>query len=137
MQLPLNGKIFAVDISPCFLPEVLRGQALFYSHILPGSRYREAQKRIYARGLLDMYQRQAKLVITTRLHCLLPCIAMGIPVIFFGNQNDYRISWVRELGVKIYTVDDLDTVDWAPQPLPFEIQKDKMISDFKKMISLI
>lgn len=36
---------------------------------------------------LKLYQ-SAKLVITTRLHCALPSIALGTPVILIGNFND-------------------------------------------------
>ncbi|WP_073095483.1 polysaccharide pyruvyl transferase family protein [Cyclobacterium lianum] len=51
-----------------------------------------------------LYKRYATLVVTSRLHCALPCIAMGIPVIFFGNPLDYRVSIIGELGLKIYEV---------------------------------
>lgn len=30
-------------------------------------------------------------VITDRLHCYLPCKAMGVDVIFVGNKNDIRM----------------------------------------------
>src|SRR5690606_10070852 len=41
----------------------------------PRERAEEAQK------LLDVYS-QASLVITSRIHCALPCVALGTPVIF-------------------------------------------------------
>lgn len=134
---PVEGKIFVVDMFPDLLPEEIQEQSCYYSHILPGSRFREAQKRMYARELLMMYQKQARLVITTRLHSLLPCIAMGIPVVFFGNPNDYRISWVTELGVKINTFQNTDEVDWNPAPISFEDRKSNMIKDFKTKINSI
>ncbi|MGV0033849.1 MAG: polysaccharide pyruvyl transferase family protein [Candidatus Azotimanducaceae bacterium WSBS_2022_MAG_OTU7] len=46
--------------------------------------------------LLERYRTQAKLVITSKLHCALPCIAMGIPVIFFADKRDERLHLVRE-----------------------------------------
>jgi len=44
--------------------------------------------------LLDVYQ-EAKLVITSRLHCALPCLALGTPVILLYDEN------------KLYTKDRL------------------------------
>ena len=40
-----------------------------------------------AKNLLYKYAR-AKLVVTTRLHCALPCLSMGTPVIFIINSYD-------------------------------------------------
>ncbi len=38
--------------------------------------------------LLEMYRYRAKLITTTMLHCALPAIAMGIPVVVFYPLND-------------------------------------------------
>jgi hypothetical protein len=38
--------------------------------------------------LLKLYQ-GSKGVITTRLHCALPCLALGVPVILIYNENSY------------------------------------------------
>lgn len=41
---------------------------------------------------------QAKLVITSRIHCALPCLAMGTPVIFVDSEIDKeRISGLKDL----------------------------------------
>jgi len=55
-------------------------------------------KRILAQNALDEYREHASLVITTRLHCALPCVAMGIPVVFVGDPDDKRLSPIRELA---------------------------------------
>lgn len=55
-----------------------------------------------AARMLQMYREEASLVITTKIHCAMPCIAMGIPVIFFGNANEYRVSIMEDLGATIY-----------------------------------
>lgn len=133
-QEPLNGKIIVVDLPRDLLPENIHKQAIFYSHSLPGYKYRESLKRILAHELLNVYCNQANLVITSRLHCLLPCIAMGIPAIFFGDPDDYRISWVTEMGVNIFTTGDLNKIDWNPTPIPFEEKKAEMINEFNALI---
>ena len=51
-------------------------------------------RRAFAEGLLRFYQ-GASLVVTTRLHASLPCLALGTPVLMVnggGLLNDYRIS---------------------------------------------
>jgi hypothetical protein len=40
-----------------------------------------------AASLLNTYQQRARLIVTTMLHCALPAIAMGIPVIVFYPEN--------------------------------------------------
>lgn len=51
--------------------------------------------------LLEKY-RKAELVITSRLHVTLPCIAFGTPVIYMGpiSKYDDRITILDQLGVK-------------------------------------
>ena len=56
-------------------------------------------RTLVAQAMLDTYRRKAQLVMTTRLHCSLPCIAMGIPVIFFADKFDHRTEILQELGV--------------------------------------
>jgi hypothetical protein len=64
--------------------------------------YPDEIKTKMARYLLDLYRDEARLVITTKLHCALPCIAFGVPVIFFGDPHSYRLSLLRDLSVMIY-----------------------------------
>lgn len=52
-----------------------------------------------ARGLLEIYE-QADLVLTSRIHCALPCLGMGTPVVLFVNDEwDLRfpglIDWLN------------------------------------------
>lgn len=46
--------------------------------------------------------RTAELVITSRLHVTLPCLAFGTPVIYLGVSSDYddRITILDQLGVR-------------------------------------
>jgi hypothetical protein len=51
-------------------------------------------RRAFAEGLLRFYQ-GASLVVTTRLHASLPCLALGTPILMVNRKgvlNDYRIS---------------------------------------------
>ncbi|WP_457330250.1 polysaccharide pyruvyl transferase family protein [Rhizobacter sp. P5_C2] len=48
-----------------------------------------AQRMATAQALLDLYAR-ARAVVTTRLHCTLPCLAFGTPVLFVPVDPDRR-----------------------------------------------
>jgi hypothetical protein len=79
----------------CDLPEpylgALRGRTrsdvLAVSHEDPVT-IGHAARMAKAQALLDLYGR-AKAVITTRLHCALPCLAIGTPVLFVPIPLDY------------------------------------------------
>ena len=51
-------------------------------------------------GLLSLYQ-SAELVITSRMHCALPCVAMGVPFLYFG-VSEYRTEILSDLGVTMH-----------------------------------
>ena len=59
---------------------------------------RHAYRLSKARALLRRYS-SAKLVITSRLHCALPCLALGTPVLLLRQdiQSDPRFDGLREL----------------------------------------
>lgn len=63
---------------------------------------------------LQMYE-SAKLVVTTRLHCALPCIAFGTPVIFIIKKDDPRIQGMSHLFEHLYDpteISELKHIDW-------------------------
>lgn len=73
-----------------------------------------------ARELLELYS-SAKLVITSRLHCALPCLALGTPVVLLrpGVESDPRFTGLRDL-VRFHS-DPLSPIkiDWRdPEPNP-------------------
>ena len=132
---PENGKVFVVDAFQVPLPEELKVEAVYYTHTTL-FKHRGVLKRFHARQLLQAYLSEVRLVITSRLHCLLPCIAMGIPVIFFNNPHDYRVSWVKELGVEIYTLRTVKQVDWNPVAIDFEKRKEVLIQSFRTKVEI-
>jgi hypothetical protein len=69
--------------------------------------------------LLAFYRKRARLVITTFLHCALPCIAMGIPVVVFlprqrdefqKTSDEQRFSGLMQIA-PVYRFEDAATVD--------------------------
>jgi hypothetical protein len=134
---PKNGKVYLVDANGIAVPRSLRRGAVKMSHTVAPVGYQATLP--YARCLLDMYRNTASLVITTRLHAALPCIAMGIPVVFFGRRSDVRTAIIADIGGTIYDATlhskawargvlgkIAQSVDWSPQPLDVTSIKEKL-----------
>jgi hypothetical protein len=102
-KAPLNGKIYTVDVAEDLIPIALRKECVPISQNVQPL-WSEGIKNDMAKHLLKTYKDNARLMITTKLHAALPCIAMGIPVIFFGNTGDYRISVIKDLGIPIHAI---------------------------------
>jgi hypothetical protein len=72
-----------------------------------------------AMELLELYRSSARLIVTTLLHCALPAIAMGIPVVVFYPLNEEnlrrsdreRFSSLEEM-IRVFNLNEADRVDW-------------------------
>lgn len=89
-------------LSPSLLASAARTQ-----HELPAGRMSDEQKFAAAEDLLRRYA-QARLVITARIHCALPCLAMGTPVIFVNGYTS-KVDTCRFEGI----TDLLNRIDLA------------------------
>lgn len=99
-RAPENGKVFLVDVEYHPIAKDLRRRGVKVSQMtIPA--YDDATKRQMMRQLLDTYRDEASLVITSKLHCAMPCLAMGIPVVFIGRPDDYRTAILRDMGLEI------------------------------------
>ncbi len=81
------SEVFVVsrDTRICaFLPKDL-GPYTFISHYSGTDRFQA--NMVLAAKRLDLYRNRARLIITTLLHCALPAMAMGIPVIMVWPIN--------------------------------------------------
>jgi len=82
------------------------------SHYHP-ARHSEKERFSVAEDFLKKYA-TAKLVVTSRIHCALPCLAFGTPVIFihFGFRNEYdtcRLKGITDLFNTIY-IDEKENI---------------------------
>lgn len=119
------------------LPEAI-GPYTFVSHYSGSSDFATNMAR--GEALLETYGSRAKLVITTLLHCALPAIAMGIPVVVFYPINDKtahtsdleRFSSLDGL-VRIYCFDEIESVDWNPQAIDVGDIKLRILDRFYAM----
>lgn len=90
---PRNNNILFVDALSC-----KSTQQNQLSHFMKNLYNLKPQERlIIAQERLDLYKK-AKLVVTSRLHCALPCIAFGTPVLFqMPNIWPQRISGYKKI----------------------------------------
>lgn len=120
-----NGKIFIVDLEKEALPyipqQILDKSDFSISHYYYFDEYPVTDKgandfEMKARETLRRYKTEANLVITSRIHAAMPCIAMGIPVIFITNNPDNERFDVIDGIIPIYNYKDIKQIDWSPQP---------------------
>lgn len=91
-------------------PDLLR-RAKFLTHDLR-ARFRSHERRFdLARRRLALYA-NAELVITSRIHCALPCLAFGTPVIFLNSSTNDDVSTCRFGGL----LELLNVIDVDPGP---------------------
>lgn len=90
-----------------------------------------------AQNLLETYKREAKLIITCALHCAIPCVAMGIPVVLIARneENKQRFSAVSGI-LRIWTLEELKAglIDFNPSPLEIESLKKDMLENLRLSI---
>ena len=93
-----------------------------------------------ASSLINLYAR-AKCVVTTRLHCALPCLAMGTPVLLLDGGTDPRLSGLREL-LHWTTFDDFvsgksgyDINDPPPNKTDFHPLRETMATKVRAFLS--
>ena len=101
-----SGKKYLVDVNTeCdYIPNIeldhsKYGDFELIGHEIQNFDYNDLDKRLlHANELLDVY-RTAGLVVTTRLHCLLPCRAFGTKALLFHKNyhTDPRFSGLRNV----------------------------------------
>jgi len=79
-----------------------------------------------SREILDKYKKEATLVITSRLHCASPCLAMGIPVILARKYFDERYMWIDKY-IPLYTPDNFSTINWDASVIDLEDMKKRIL----------
>jgi len=130
-------KVFLVDVPKSlenYIPDELKHNAVEMHHCFNiGQNYMTDKdvKKIdeYANSVLERYRNEAKLVVTSRLHALIPCIAMGIPVIFANENFDDRFSWIDKL-IPLYNYKTFDTINWNVQTVECENIKNTIYNVF-------
>ena len=103
------------------IPKYILDQAEYIEHEIPDGLDQDdmyARHKFVKENLLNKYA-QAKLVITSRLHCALPCVAFNTPCIalFSGLHTDNRWGGLKNYVHGYSSVDDKVNFDFKnPKP---------------------
>jgi hypothetical protein len=123
-SVPENGKIFVVDLTKKAmkrLPQKIKDIAdmsithFYYWNQYPVTWDGALEFEQEARRILNRYQNEARLVITSKIHVAMPCVALGIPVIFIHEKNDNERFDVLHGILPIYHPRDMAWLDWNPK----------------------
>ncbi len=145
---PVDGKVHVVGVTDSLqkvIPDsILKNSIYINQSKIELPRVPSQVRRELATQLLDYYKSNASLVITSRIHCAMPCIAMGIPVVFLyrtSKRSDYRVHIIEDL-IGINYVNELllfskftakyysNKINWNPEPLNIETEKNIISSQF-------
>jgi hypothetical protein len=85
---------------------------------------------------LELYKKKARLVVTSRLHCAVPCMASGIPVILVKDDFGPTFTWIDKY-LPFYNSASFGAIDWNPEPVEYEERKRQIIDLFCQKISSV
>lgn len=125
-----QSKVFLVDIIEKIekrIPQAILDNAIRCTQLVQKEKI-NGNINSYVNDRMKVYMDNAKLVITSRLHCAVPCIAMGIPTILIVPKVSFRFSWLERI-IPIYTTEDMNSVNWKPHVIDCEEIKKKMIAN--------
>lgn len=135
-------KVFIVDVPEHLvskIPHSIREKAEMATHLPPCEDLPPNTDEAgewwsqYSIRQIQRYRDEASLVISSRLHAIVPCIAMGIPVIALMDNISQRFSWLDRL-VPLYDERNADSIDWNPVPVDIETEKEAIAQLFMDSI---
>lgn len=110
----IGASIFYATYSKLFSDDVLYN-ATYLGHSIPQSQFHNNDDKMeYARSLIKRYA-QAKFVITSRIHCALPCLGIETPVLFVSSENLESKNGIRSAGRFNGIIEWLRCLKWTPQ----------------------
>lgn len=141
-KVPSTPHVFMVDAHPAiynFIPEDLKPYIERITHditVNPDEDWMAVGHTCekIARSIYHRYWEEATLVVTSRLHCAAPCIAMGIPTIVVKDGFDERFGWLDRF-THLYTKEEFGLINWAPDPVDLEVHKDRLLCAAMSMIN--
>jgi len=116
-------KVFLVDIDSDLekhIPESLMQDAVRFSHDFPPNLENPLEE---IQNVYNLYQNEARLMVTSRLHAAIPCMAAGIPVIFAKNEFSTRFTFIDRL-LPVYDSSQYTEIDWNPPVVEYERHKE-------------
>lgn len=136
---PKKGKVYSgdLDLVPNIIkhiPDSIKREMIdLESQELTGSHFESLDVNSKAtlmydkmKAKLQLLHDTARLVITSRLHLALPCIAMGIPVIKVSSQREARNQLIDSYS-RSYRSSEFSEIDWEPVAPDIEDAKERML----------
>lgn len=74
-------------------------EAEYISHLVDGNDISDEAERLKCAEVLLRKYASAKYVITSRIHCALPCLSFETPVLYVNNQDENKYSSCRFDGI--------------------------------------
>ena len=134
----LNGSLFQLYKRKKHLKKIINSnllnRAIKINQEPEANKYSHEEKFEIAEDLLKKYAK-AKLVITSRIHCALPCLAMGTPVIFVNGFDSFVDSCRFEGILDLFNRIDIDekTGNWSANfPLKDKIDENTIVKNLEK-----
>jgi len=94
----LRTAFFYTTYSKIFTDDVLM-DSQYIKHEIPDNFPSEDTKYDYAKSLLKRYS-EAVYIVTSKIHCALPCLSLETPVLYVDNINQNEASYCRLNGIR-------------------------------------
>ena len=118
----LHAAAFYDTYSELFSDEVLFN-AIYICHTVEQDRFKnDDEKMDYARQLIHRYAK-AKYVVTSRIHCALPCLGVETPVLFVTSDNLEGFNPIRSAGRFGGLIEWFHCLRWKPEGVIMEEQE--------------
>lgn len=134
-----QGKVYFVDVSneiEAYIPEEIKQKSVFMTQQYYG-KYADSIDGVlisdFMKKQFDDYCENAEMVVTSRLHCASPCMAMGIPTIFVVEKYRHGYSWLEKL-LPVYTKENFNNINWNPHAIEYEEIKGQILLNAKLRI---
>jgi hypothetical protein len=121
----LKTAAFFKDYRMIFDTEVLESAIYVNQEIYVNGFSTEEEKFNFAEDLLNKYA-MAKYIVTSRIHCALPCLSMETPVLYVENVNQALTSYCRLNGLR--ELFHIIKYDKGKMKSPFDNLKNKKIN---------
>jgi Polysaccharide pyruvyl transferase len=129
---------FAIDIDKRSFVKPLRKVFQFGTQDASVELFSAKTKLDLTKELLDIYKTRAKLIVTSRIHCAMPCAAMGIPVLYVG-PSERRTAIIDFLGIPkkqpgFFT--KLNEGHFPTEPINIDDKRKKIAEDLRSKLSV-
>ncbi len=126
-------KVYLVDAHECIkgeIPDSLKKDAVYFPHeyfdTLSGFLGEYTNIFDFAQSVIDMYSKEAKMIITSRFHGAVIALALGIPVILIMDNDYYKYSWIKKY-IPVYTPQSVKNIDWNPKAISIDDKEKELM----------